>query len=291
MNGYTGWFSKVFTADSLAAGTYDLTSICTTVNPGDGSVIYADTHSGVNRAECQFVWEVTLLRNTGSATIVPTWTNGNSYAATAKYDNGLTAGLPLGNYRKYLENFSDNTATSDGVGARLVVASTGNYSFRVRVRPYHMSGWTNAGLTGAAALTYIDPGITNTALGRAATYANEIKQAKDLIYSRIVAAGIDPNEIPTDGVKDYSNGSAPQAYANYLIPELIDAATYLAVSLVYERFVQMPDDMNAVRREMFKDKYEVAMAEALKNLPLNLNNDYVLGSDEETVGQPSLLVR
>jgi hypothetical protein len=299
MLGYTGWFSKTFSADSLAAGNYDIvdTPTCAIVTS-----IYFEDHAGANRGSTSFVWEIECLQNTGAATIVPIWSDAaGAYAAVATYGGGLTAALPLGNTRQYLEGYPARFVASSGyvgIGARLAVTSAGNFTYRMRVRPYHFTGWQNANLTGASALTAVEPGITNTALGRSSSYANEIALAKDAIRVRLVNAGIDPDEIPTDGVATISSVTTPlgasvnpQTIATYLIPELCDPATYLTLSLIYERMAQAPDDMNSFRAAMHRQRYEDAMAAALKILPMNLDSDYTLSKPEETAGVNPVLVR
>ena len=299
MLGYTGWFSAVYTGDNKSAGNYDLFPTCIVIGddgaePLEAVEIY---HPGT-----RIVWEVEVLRNTGAATIVPVWGGGfapgigGSYTAVAPYDGGLTAPLPLGDLRKYVENIqsADDTGSSGfGIGARLAVTSAGYFSYRLKVRPYHMSGWVNANLTGATALTTIEPGIVNSPMGRASAasaYSDEISMAKDEIGRRLTAAGIDLDKIPTDGVASLvANYGQPQAIATYLIPELCDPATYLALSIIHERFATRGDDWDAYKSVTYRERYENAFQLALKALPLNIDGDYQLESDEQQYGSPKSL--
>lgn len=90
MNGYTGWFSSVYAADNVSAGNYDLSSGCQLSDSGTGFFY----RNEVNQA-CQFVWEVEVLRNTGTATIKPIWMDSATpvYNSDAHYGGGLTAAL------------------------------------------------------------------------------------------------------------------------------------------------------------------------------------------------------
>ena len=304
MNGYTGWFSKVFTGDNLSAANYDLGALFTGVATSS-TYVYAYDSTGLNRDLCRFVWDVEVMENTGAATIVPAWyvVGANVIIGTTFYGNGLSAALPFASTRQYVERYDTvgtpetyDGGTSTGLGARLAVTSAGDFSYRLKVRPYHFTGWENANLTGATALTTIEPGIVNSAMGRqaaASSYSAEIKMAKDEIQRRLTAAGIDPDKIPTDGVATITTlptgGTNHQQIATYLIPELCDSATYLALSIIHERYTTRGDDWDSYKSEKYRERYENAYQMALKTLPLNLDGDNDLEAGEQNYGSPKTL--
>jgi len=187
-------------------------------------------------------------------------------------------------YAMHTLDLQSGASTQDG--------QAGAAELLIYVRPYCFPGWVNANLTGAAALTMVEPGIANSAMGRAAAstdYADEIALAKDEIAARLRSAGIELDRIPTDAVADCTVTGAPQAIANYLIPELCDAATYLALAIIHERYATRGDDWDSYKSQTYRERFENAFQMAIKSLPMNIDGDWDLDVAEDKVGSPKTL--
>lgn len=155
----------------------------------------------------------------------------------------------------------------------------------VKAKPYCFPGWKLASLTGPAALR-AEPGVVNSAMGRAsaaADYQFEIDAAKDMIARRLAGDGVDLDMIPTDGVV-LLDATGPQAVAKYLVPELVDAATYLALHLIHVRFLSHTDDFDAVKADRYARMFEDAYDQSLKTLPINIGKGLELTPDDQRRG-------
>lgn len=300
MNGYTGEFSGrlnsvSYLGTSLGAGTYDIPGILRVSEAGSNPAYYDTTQVTVSQF-CKIAFSVQVMRATGAATILPALgSTATTLSGTMSYNGSETAAIPLASGRWYVGGADlggGGVWTDLFYGARIAVTSAGHFDLIIKYRPYGFPGWKNANVTGTSALAVFEPGIVNSAMGRAAAaadYADEIQMAKDEIGRRLLVAGIDLDKIPTDGVISKVGAYAPQAIATNLIPELCDPATYLALSIIHERYATRGEDWDAYKSITYRDRYETAIAQAIKTLPLNIDGDYQLDADEQNYGSPSTL--
>lgn len=187
--------------------------------------------------------------------------------------------------------------TTGGAFMALVVdfqttGSSGRAEVIVRTRPYAFPGWESANLVSASMLTAVEPAIIKSANGyqaAATSYASQMAEAKDEIARRLKANGIDLDLIPTDGVV-VNRAGGPQNYAKYLIPELADAATHLALWYIHNRYTDAAEDRDDYKGGRSSRAFDEAFEIALRTIPYKLEPNWELQKADTKRGFVARLV-
>jgi hypothetical protein len=168
------------------------------------------------------------------------------------------------------------------LGVRILADDPGAWDGFFRLVPFGSWGWEGATLCTAGTMRAIEDDLFNEAIyAGGGDYTNELRRAKADVRLRLLEAGIDPDAIWTDGVLAAPGDDSPSGIGTQVIPGLVLAATYAAISNAYGRVAGYTDGRIADKAVQFKSNYDEAMRGAIKSLiPINLDNDSVMSREE-----------